>query len=206
MKLDDILQDSILESITFSPVDIKKQMLDGKEQDVITGRYKKEEIDCWECEQREKFLPDDIDHLPELKRKRDNARKSCPYCNGTGKEIREVAMTPELNLSNANAYFLMKMLDVEQDYAGLIRKEEIPEIKRKVLKWKNASERGVKEPSESRGKFGERTDSETGLTKISHGATMYDAGRSNEYIESLIDRFMEILDYAQKNDMHVGWS
>lgn len=207
MKLNDIL---LTESMTFSPVDLIIATINGKEIKRFTPRTKEMEEECRECEYTREYLEDspDINTKAELELAFAEAQKSCRYCNGTGKTIEHITTTPELNLSNSNAVFLLRMLKIDtdgDDYCGVIYNKDLAAVKQKLLRWKNSKDLGVKPPEITGGNRVVRKDPQTGMDTIGRGATMYDQGRSEEYINSLINRFYVLIDYAQKNDMHVSW-
>jgi hypothetical protein len=47
---------------------------------------------------------------------------------------------------------------------------------------------------------------DAGMTRISSGPTFYNGGRTSAQVERYIDSMMEILDFAQKNNMDVSWA
>lgn len=130
----------------------------------------------------------------------------CEYCHGAGKVKEIVSDAPELNVSNSNGMVIQNMLGIDADYSGVIQHEQLPEIMRKLIKLKNQEvSQYTQEPSKSQGAMKSWKD-EHGQTHIGRtGPTIYDFGRSQQQVESYIDRLIELVKFAQKHNAGIGW-
>jgi hypothetical protein len=59
--------------------------------------------------------------------------------------------------------------------------------------------------STSQGKMQTSIDPDTGLSKIGRGATIHNAGRSNEQVMRYIDSLINLIHFAQENNASVSW-
>lgn len=159
---------------------------------------------CWVCNGTgfEKYggytHPDTGENVPEYK-------ETCGMCKGK-KEIEEWESTAgELNVANGNAFAICEMMGVEPDYSGAIKKEQFPEIRRRLIRLKNGDiSPHVQDPTKEVGKMRAYKD-DTGQTSIGRGATVYDSGRSHSQVERYIDKLLSMMDFAQKNDCDLTW-
>jgi len=148
---------------------------------------RQEEQDCWVCD--------------------GEGDEQCRACKGTGKKMEWVSDSPEMQVSNSNGYAIQRdILGVEPDYAGSIMNDQLPAIRKKLLRMVNQeSQRSSmhKDPSKSQKQW---TSQEGNVTTIQRGATMHDMGRSDEQVLTYAQRLLKIVEYAMKNDCHLTWA
>lgn len=65
------------------------------------------------------------------------ANPSCPFCKGTGIEMREESDAPTLNLSNEGTLLLFKALGLNHDLTGDL---PIPEARRAIMRARSRSD------------------------------------------------------------------
>ncbi len=168
-------------------------------------------------------LQDAIDdlklHYGKLKKKANRIAKNnmrnigpdeCRACNGSGESEQELSDVPELNVANDNARIVVDMMGLEFDHSGEIKPEQIPVIKRRLLKIKNqGGDAYTRDDEYDDGDRGmQRTkDSETGVTTISRkkGLKMYGQGVDTEKVMRYVDEMLKVLDYAQKKNSEISW-
>jgi len=177
----------INESVTFSAAVLEYDPhYDGEIYN--SAKFQKEvDAECWVCDGKGKSK-----HGHEYE---------CDYCNGTGKIKEFVTPFKELNVSNANARLILNMLEIDNDeLIGGIKHEELPELKRKLIKLKNINTRKyTRDTVTDKGSVRVSKD-EHGLSKISRGPTMIDVGVGQEQITHYIDTLLDLVDFAQKNN------
>lgn len=183
----------IIESITFSP-SYEEDYTDpqGNTRKVWTGRkwWRKDIVDCYDCDGTgvDKFY-----------------KTQCRWCNGTGKEEKDVSDAPELNVSNSNGFEIQRMLGLKPEYGGIILHADLPKFIRQLIRLKNTSTNDyVVEPSYTTGPM-RKTGSDKNVTSIGSGPHMYDGGRSQDQINRYIDKLLEIFKFAHDNGDSVGW-
>ena len=194
MRWEEVLSgNTLLESVSIYPSQIYKAGTEDEYHGWPSELVRKVEIPCQDCEGSGK----DLYHTDQ----------SCVYCQGTGKETEEKWDFPNLDVSNANLRAIEAMLDLpdDGDSSGMILHKDIPEMKRKLIMLKNkGGDHLTREPSKSQQRVVGKD--EHGNTSIGMGAKMYDMGLSQAQIDHYAERLMEILDFAQKNDMNVTWA
>lgn len=130
----------------------------------------------------------------------------CSYCKGTGKVMEWVSDSPEMQVSNSNGYAIQRdILDVEPDYGGSVMNDQLPALRKKLLRMVNQESRRQsmhKAPSQSQKQW---TSQEDNVTTIHRGAQMHDMGRSDEQVLTYAQQLLDIVDYAMKNDCHLTW-
>jgi hypothetical protein len=177
----------ITEGMTFNPV-VEKEFSDGEKYWTGSDWERKVTIDCRDCDGTGK----DREH-------------PCFYCKGTGKEEDIMSDAPELQVSNANGDIIQQMLGLDPDYSGVIYNKDLPDIMRRLIMLKNkGSQQYTKDASVDRGAMRRQSDDQ-GVARIGRGPTMYDAGRSQSQVDRYIDKLIEIIQFAQKNNTSVGW-
>lgn len=133
----------------------------------------------------------------------------CAPCQGTGKSTDHECDGPEMQVSNSNGMAIQRdILGVEADYAGSIPTEQLPALRRKLIKMINVDkerESMHKQTTDSQGEM-RRTGTNDNVTSIGRGARMVDIGRSDEQVLGYAKRMLDIVDYAMKNDLHVTWA
>lgn len=191
MKLNDIREDIILEGITFSP---SKLVDDGDGGKFYDSPGKNQLMPCEVCDGKGKEDYGNGEVYP------------CGYCDGKGKRMEWVPEGPELSVANNSAFLILDMLGLDSsDYAGAISNKDLPAIKRKIIQLKNTSvDAHIREPSEERGPA--RMDTSGDVPRITRGATMIDSGYDKNRLISYLDRFMKVVDYAQKHGMDISYA
>jgi len=197
MRLSEILN----ESITFGAE--KLETKDG--HTYYTDPFSKQVDDeCWVCDgtgsETYRGYTDDngVEH-PEQKHE-------CGMCKGKGTYPTYKTDAPEMNVSNINAMEIQRMLGLEADYSGAISHADIPVFKRRLIKLKNGDiSAHVQEPEKHVGKMKAYKD-DNGQSAIGRGPTMIDFGRPHSQVMRYIDSLLEIMDFAQKNNLDVTWA
>ena len=182
-----IAESLINEGMTFNPV-VEKEFSTGEKYWTGSDWERKITIDCRDCDGTGK-----------------DRTQLCVYCGGTGKEEDRVSDAPELQVSNANGEEIQRMLGLDPDYSGIIHNKDLPDIMRRLIILKNkGSQQYTKDASVDRGTMRRQSDDQ-GVARIGRGPTMYDAGRSQSQVDRYIDRLIEIIQFAQKNNTSIGW-
>jgi|TARA_R110000782_G_C14811087_1_gene412766 hypothetical protein len=153
---------------------------------------KRQPVECWVCDGtgKDKFY--------------DEAK--CDYCEGKGKRDEFVSDAPEMNVSNSNAFKIIDMLGLEQDYAGSIENKDLPALMRKLIQLKNSDRSQYAEPgSQSGGKIGTYKD-QAGMDTIGRkGPMLYNMGTTDDQVTAYVDQLIKIIKFAQDNDADFGW-
>jgi len=134
----------------------------------------------------------------------------CGYCDGKGETSDFIPEGPEMNLSNRNAEVFLKLLGVEFDYAGTIFNEELPQLRRRIVKVLNSNDisSATIDPYERGGELRrDKVKSDDGTTQIATRRTpkMIDFGLPESQIKRYFRDFLEMIDFAQKNGYNIGW-
>lgn len=192
MKLNEIVR--LDESITFSVARLKDE---GGRKIYDTAEFQKEvEAECWVCDGKGKD-PHHTKHGHDVE---------CEMCKGSGKVKEYKTEFGELNVANSNAFEILSMLGVEQDYAGAIEKKDLANIRRRLIMIKNKGvEDHTSDTEVSQGKP-RATKDDNGISRISRGPTVHNIGRTNDQVMRYIDKLLNIIDFAQKNDAIVVWN
>jgi hypothetical protein len=185
----------IVEGMTFSPA-IEQEYIDdsGERRKLMTGEpwWAKSDEQCWVCNGtgKDPYTDGDID---------------CGYCHGKKTYTKHGSTAPELNVSNVNGWEIQKMLGLDPDYAGTIYNKDLPNVMRKLIRLKNQGvEQHTQAPSVEQGKATHWKD-DRGISHIIAGPKMHDAGRSNEQVMRYVDKLIELVQFAQKNNAHISW-
>ena len=196
MKLSEILA----ESVTFGVARLE----DRNGQQVYSDPFQRQEMEkCWVCngtgkESHPEYVDDDGKTHPKQE-------WECGMCRGKGEYEDWKTDAQELNVSNSNAMEIQRMLGLDPDYSGAIKKEDFPAFRRHLIKLKNGDiSSHTQEPSVERGKMRSYTDDE-GRSRIGRGATIHDGGRTNAQVERYIDSLLSLMDFAQKHDCDLVW-
>lgn len=180
------------EGITFGPA--RRIVKNGETW--ITGEewWKKEEQECPYCDGTGQQDWGDEKH-------------ECGYCHGKGKTMEHVSDAPELQVSNANGYAIQEMLGLEPDSSGHIAAEDLPKIMQRLIKIKNTGmDPYVEDPTIEKPSM-QRLPDEDGVARIGKsGPTMIHGGRSHAQVERYIDKLIEIIRFAQKNNAIISWA
>ena len=151
---------------------------------------REEEQDCWACDGSGK----------------DDEYK-CGLCKGTGKIMEWVSDSPEMQVSNSNGYAIQRdILGVKPDYVGSVMNDQLPAIRKKLLRMVNQESHRTSMHKPSTQSQDQWTSQEDNVTTIHRGPQMHDMGRSDEQVQTYAQRLLDIIDYAMKNDCHLTWS
>lgn len=194
MRWEEIIQgNTLLESVTFYPSRVYNAGTENEHHGWPSELVRKFEKPCEDCEGSGKNP--------------DHPQQACVYCQGKGVESDEKWEFPSLDVSNANLRAIEAMLDLpdEGDSSGMIQHGDIPQMKRKLIMLKNKGSDHLTRDSTMQQQRVVGQD-EHGNTSIGMGAKMYDMGLSQSQIDRYVDSLMEILDFAQKNEMNVTWA
>ena len=178
----------LLEGATIYPSRIYNAGTDNEHHGWPSELVSKTEMDCRDCEGSG-----------------EDRGEKCVYCQGTGKETEDHWDFPSLDVSYDNLRAIQDMLGLDDDSSGMIDHGDIPQMKRALIVLKNkGSEQYTKDSSVQQSRV--VGQDEYGNTSIGMGARMHDMGRSHAQVERYIEKLMDILDFAQKNDMNVTWA
>lgn len=134
----------------------------------------------------------------------------CDYCHGKGEHLEHVSDSPELNVSNDNAIALLNFLGVTpggpDGTVGHIEPKDLPALRRKLIKMKNGGADGLEKPDEIDGGQMIKTRDEHGNPMLKKTARSYEMGRTSDQVMHYIDRLLQIIDFAQKNNAYVTWA
>ena len=136
----------------------------------------------------------------------------CRYCEGTGESEQQLSKAPSLNVANGNLGIILQLLGLKNDgdWGGEIAWKDADSIKRRMLMRVNNTDKDnyTRSASNTQKDYGmQKTKDDDGLTKISRkkGATMIDFGIGEKQVQSYVDRLVELLDYATKNEVDISW-
>jgi len=130
---------------------------------------------------------------------------TCGMCKGEGKNEEWRSDADELNVSNANAWGIQEMLGLDPDYSGAIKKEQFPEIRRRLIKLKNTDITPHTQPAVKSGGQTKAYKDDQGQSRIGKTLTVHDMGRSHAQVERYIEKLLSLMDFAQKNDCDLVW-
>jgi hypothetical protein len=139
-------------------------------------------------------------------------KEECWDCYGKGEVEMPDVDYPPMHLSNSNAVAVMNALGYppNEDYYYEIEPQDIPDIKRAIMKYLNnddALASHTRDTSDTKGE--ERWGKTTGDDGVTHikktgGARMIDFGVNADYFKRIFDALMPMLDHAQKNKMNIS--
>jgi hypothetical protein len=135
----------------------------------------------------------------------DGTDPSCYFCNGTGIDVVRVYEIPELNMCNANAYSIMRILGLGQEACGTIELKEIPSMRRKILHILNdeiMAQIGIRPEENSQRTVVRDVD---GIPTIGKGCRVIDAGFTLDQITERLLRLDATLTKAQQLGRDVNW-
>lgn len=128
----------------------------------------------------------------------------CDFCHGKGETLSWVYDFPTMNVSNMTmGEVLAPMLGLEFDHVGFVPHEQLPNLRRTLIRIKNGGEAGfTRDPSVEQNTIVDRSGD---IPTIRRGATMIDFGVSPQMIQHYADRLLTIIDWAQKNNCGLRW-
>jgi hypothetical protein len=128
-----------------------------------------------------------------------DVKHKCRYCNGVGKYETIESRLPDLNVANTNAHVILNMLGIQtgDDTTGTIENNQLPEMKRKLIKLKNTdTSRHTRQYDISGGNT--YVDKSGEIPRIGRTGIMHNMGLSNDRIKEYVDDLIKIVDAAQK--------
>lgn len=193
MRIEEIFESApaLLESVTFSVAKLVNHEKHGQYYD--TDHFSQEEmVQCWVCDGTGM-----------------ERGHECDMCDGK-KEIKEyIYPYKRLNVSNDNALQILDMVQANMrgEYAGALKKEELPVVRRRLVQLMNqGADQHTQEPSVDRGQMGANGTNGNVYSIGRQGPTMYHMGRSQDQVNRYIQSLLNIIDFAQKNDAVVVWN
>lgn len=184
------MDESLNETVTFSCAVITTGD-DGAKVYDHTKFSKKEMVECWVCDGKgvEKW---------------GNEEHECDMCKGAKKIEEWVYPFKELNVTNHNSHEILRMLQVPDDNCGAVEHENLPELRRRLIKLKNSdNSHRTEEPHEEPRRH--RFTQDGNVATIHHDPRVINGGRSNDQIERYIDQLLTLIDFAQKNKACLAW-
>lgn len=145
----------------------------------------------WEYHPRRKTEPDFVE--------------PCECCDGKGKRLKWVYDYPRMNLSNYHVEAVIApLLGVEFDYTQFFPPETLPDLRRRLIRIKNGDPDAFSQPpSDEQAVVVDRSGD---VPKIGRGARMIGSGVSEHQILMIVDRLLEIIDWAQRNNCGLRWA
>lgn len=187
----------ITEGMTFEPT-VEQTYVDdqGRTRIIYTGEpwWSREMKNCRGCGGAGKEV-------------HDNKEYSCHWCKGTGKSEEVVSSAPSISVSNSTGMLLQKIMGIQSpDYGGVLRGEDLAAVARRLIKLKNTDiDAWTREPEVSRGAM-RHQGSEGNVSRIGGGPTIVDFGMNQQVLEDYIDRLLELIHFAQKNNAQLSWA
>ena len=141
-----------------------------------------------------------------------NEKHKCGLCNGDGHTDEWVSDSPELQVSNSNASAIVTdLLKQKFDYAGVVHTEDLPELRRRLIKMKNSEKDRSKLHKSPHSNKEERqmgkNSSAGNVTKIGYNQPhMIDGGRTPEQVMRYVDRLLHMVEYAMKHNLVLSWA
>jgi len=114
-----------------------------------------------------------------------------PWCKGS----QHNPNVPTVNFANANAMVIMSLLGIEQDYAGEVPADQLPEIQRKVIAARNSRKRRVPYDADPY---------DVGGPGTGQCRTIY-CGNTDEQTLRRLDQFQELLDFCKEKSCGFYW-
>lgn len=207
MKLNELLQSQLHESVTFS---VAKLVTDDPQypRGLLTSQeFETEKVeDCWACDGTGKESHDGwtdqegVKHPP--------ASWACDLCRGKGKLTKWETPYNELNVSNDNATAILQALGLWQndELVGHVDHDDLPALRRKLIRIKNGGiEALTKDPEDTQGPT-RRYKGDDGMDHIGRGPRVISGGRTHEQVMRYVDSLLSLIDFAQKNDAALAWA
>jgi hypothetical protein len=131
------------------------------------------------------------------------SHEPCDDCGGTGKWKETKYNLPEFRASNEGLQTVLDILGMEFDYAGWIAPEQLPLLRRQLIRMLNGDTSGYEQEPEKHQRVS--VDRSGDIPAITRGPTMYKPGITNSMLEGMIRRMLEIIDYCQKGGYGLSW-
>jgi len=179
------------ESIDFSVTKSYKDK-QGRTVHDMSHFGERKDVECWVCDGtgKDKYY--------------DEAK--CDYCEGKGKRDEFVSDSPEMNVSNTNAFKIIDMLGLEEGYSGSILNKDLPALMRKLIQLKNSDRSQYAEPGSQSGGEMTKGKDDAGMDTIRRsGPTMYNMGTTDDQVTGYVDQLIKIVKFAQQNNADFGW-
>jgi hypothetical protein len=137
-------------------------------------------------------------------------KNPCEVCKGAGTITQRVTSSPTLNASNANAQAIITdLLGMSFDHDGLITQDQLPEVRRRLIKALNSEKdrsRLHKDDVDHEQSFGVQ-GREGNVVRIGRqGPKVYEFGRTDEQVLRYARKMLDIVEYAMKHNLVVGWA
>jgi hypothetical protein len=130
-----------------------------------------------------------------------------PYPDDEPDYVEQRSLLPEINLSNVNAYAMMRALGVEPDYAGTWSVGELAVLLERAVKLANIEvlrDPFLKDTTTTGGQL--RPSAVSGnVVSVSRGCRVIDNGRDDAYIREKALRFVDLFKKARENGFSVSW-
>jgi hypothetical protein len=177
---------SLTESVDFGPRE--KIDKDGEVWVQYPDEHCREEtVDCPYCEGGKDHFDDE-----------------CGYCHGKGEVEKWQYDMPEMRVSYMHTDLLTDVLGREFDHVGYIPPEELPELRRRLIRIINGDGDEFARPDTEQG--GETfVDSDGDIPQIRKTAKVYGQGIPGPQVVAGAQRMLDIIDWAQKKGFGVGW-
>jgi len=132
----------------------------------------------------------------------------CRACKGTGKMKQWECDSPEMQVSNSNGFAIQQeILGVKPEYAGSIPNEDLPDLRRKLIRMLNVDKERESMHLDAEDKLGKVRVSQRGnVSTIHRGARVISPGRSDQQVLRYAQQLLKIVEYAMKNDLTVTWA
>lgn len=112
--------------------------------------------------------------------------------------------SPQMNIALGNAGDVLNYLELPLEEHGYIPPEELPDLRRKLVKLLNDPSVLTKDTEQS---GGETTVDRSGdIPRITKTATMYDIGRDEQQIIHYAERMLEIIKWSMERGYGVSWA
>lgn len=120
--------------------------------------------------------------------------------------VTEQSTLPELNLSNINAWALLRAAGLEPDYCGTWEVKDLPAIRAALIRLINtpATLDGYARPTAELPRS-RRREVVDGVTHITSGPRMIDCGLSAAGLQDRAARLLEVLSAAAEHNYAVAW-
>lgn len=142
----------------------------------------------------------------------EHAHAECPVCSGTGVLSRREDVWPELNLANANAFAIMRMVGVAPDYCGTLAHEALTSVVRGALRALNSEVtraphllESVVEPAQASHSAVVNDGGQARIVQVGGRCEARWGGRDDDYLVDRARRLLDLLRFAQEQGEGITW-
>jgi hypothetical protein len=129
----------------------------------------------------------------------ENASKECKFCNGSGIDMVPKDDGPKVNISNDNAFQVMRALGLKPDYCGEI---SFPDFKRAYMRAMNTDlSRFAREP-EHQEVIITTQEADSNVVTMEKRTKLFDMGIDITYIKTVIEQLMTL---TKTNGTTIYW-